>query len=149
MERKVIWWHGAHSTHRHLYHIVFTPKYRHAVLQRSLVKRLHQLWYECCKVNKWYIHELQVLPDHVHILIQLPPTITVAKAVQYLKGGTSKVIRQEYPELKEFLWGDSLWQDGYFSETVGRANEEAMRQYIQKQWEQESGHKPRPLGRGD
>jgi putative transposase len=118
---------------------VFVPKYRRAVLRRKLVKRLFQLWYECCKVNKWYIHELQVLPDHVHMLIQLPPTVTVSKAVQYLKGGTSHVIRREYPELEEWLWGDSLWQDGYFAETVGRGTEEAMRRYIQKQWEQEPG----------
>lgn len=142
MERALIWWHGAHSTHRHLYHIVFVPKYRKAVLRGAIIKRLQQLWFECCQVNKWYIHELEVLPDHVHILIQLPPNISVSKAVQYLKGGTSKVIRQEYPELEEWLWGDSLWQDGYFSETVGRKNEEAMRQYIQKQWEQEKGTSP-------
>jgi len=76
------------------------------------------------------------------MLIQLPPTIKVSQAVQFLKGGTSKVIRQEYPELEEWLWGDSLWQDGYFSETVGRKNEEAMREYIQKQWDQEKGPSP-------
>ena len=137
MPNKVIWWHGAHSTHRLLYHIVFVPKYRRAVLRGKLTRRIYQLWYECCQVNKWYIHELQILPDHVHMLIQLPPTITPAKAIQYLKGGSSRVIRREYPELEEWLWGDALWQDGYFAETVGRTNEEAMRQYIRKQWEAE------------
>ena len=142
MERRLIWWHGAHSTHRHLYHIVFVPKYRKAVLHGKLTKRLLQLWFECCKVNKWYIHEIEILPDHLHMLIQLPPNIAVSKAVQYLKGGSSKVIRQEFPELEEWLWGDSLWQDGYFSETVGRKNEEAMREYIRKQWEQEQGPSP-------
>jgi len=55
----------------------------------------------------------------------------------YLKGGTSRVIRKEFPELREFLWGDSLWQDGYFIETVGRIDEKKMRLYIQEQWEQE------------
>lgn len=82
------------------------------------------------------------MPDHVHILIQLPPSIAVSKAVQYLKGGSSKVIRREFPELDEWLWGDSLWQDGYFSETVGRGSEDAMRLYIQKQWEQEPRTSP-------
>jgi putative transposase len=137
MGYSVIWWHGAHTTHRNLYHIVFVPKYRRAVLRGKLVRRLQHLWYECCKINKWYIHELQIMPDHVHILIQLPPRISVSKAVQYLKGGSSKVIRREYPELEEWLWGDSLWQDGSFSETVGRGSEDAMRAYIQKQWERE------------
>src|SRR3989344_2139790 len=134
MERE-IFWKGAHVTYRHLYHLVFIPKYRRKVLQGSLVRRLMGLFYECAEINKWFIHELEVMPDHVHMLIQLPATITVPQAVMYLKGGSSRVIRKEFPELEEFLWGDSLWQDGYFSETVGRANEAVMRNYIKSQWE--------------
>ena len=88
-------------------------------MQRELVRRLQELFYECAEMNKWFIHELEVLPDHVHMLLQLPAKTPVSKAVQNLKGGSSKVIRKEYPELKEFLWGDSLWQDGYFAETTG------------------------------
>ena len=80
---------------------------------------------------------MSIKEDHVHMMIQLPPTTTIAKAAMYLKGGTSKVIRKEFPELKEFLWGDSLWQDGYFAETVGKIDEKAMREYIRRQWEQE------------
>ena len=148
--RDIIWWRGGHTFHRNLYHIVFVPKYRRKVLHRKLAQRLSLLWYECCRMNRWYIHELQILPDHVHMLIQIPPKVSIATAIQYIKGGSSKVIRKEFPELQEFLWGDSLWQDGYFSETVGRANETIMRDYIRKQWEEESKrNKPRPLGRGD
>lgn len=73
------------------------------------------------------------------MLIQLPPRTYTPKAIQYLKGGTSRVIRKEFPELEEFLWGDSLWADGYFIETVGRAAETAMRKYIREQWKQEPG----------
>ena len=93
--------------------------------------------YEAGKINRWFIHELSVKEDHVHMMIQLPPTVIISKAAMYLKGGTSKVIRKEFPELEEFLWGDSLWQDGYFAETVGKIDEEAMREYIRQQWEQE------------
>ena len=78
------------------------------------------------------------MPDHVHMLLQLRPNVPLPQAVQYLKGGTSKIIRKEFPELEEFLWGDSLWADGYFAETVGRANETAMRQYIKSQWAEEA-----------
>ena len=88
------------------------------------------------------------MPDHVHILIQLPPRTQIPLAIQYMKGGTSKVIRKEFPELEEFLWGDSLWADGYFAESVGRASEAAVRRYIREQWAQEPANKPRPLGRG-
>jgi putative transposase len=84
-------------------------------------------------MNRWQIEELSVQKDHVHLLVQLPPKEAVAHAVQLMKGGTSKVIRDEYPELEEFLWGDSLWADGYFAESVGRVTESRIRAYIQNQ----------------
>lgn len=94
--------------------------------------------YECCITNKWFLHEFEILNDHVHIMLQIPPNISVSTTVMYLKGGTSRVIREEFPELKAFLWGDSLWQDGYFAETSGKIDEKKLREYIQKQWEQEN-----------
>lgn len=139
---KTVFWHGGHTVHRLLYHIVFIPKYRRKVLQRELVRRLTGLFYDCCKMNRWYIHELSILPDHVHMLLQLPPRVSVPEAIQYLKGGSSRIIRKEFPELEEFLWGDSLWGDGYFAETVGRASEDAIRTYIRAQWAQEKPPSP-------
>jgi putative transposase len=55
--------------------------------------------------------------------------------VQILKGGTSRIIRQEFPDLEEFLWGDSFWADGYFAETIGNVDEEIVRKYIRDQQE--------------
>lgn len=131
-------WTGAHTVSRLLYHLTFVPKYRRKVLNGKLAQRLQELFYECAKMNDWYIHELEVLPDHVHMLLQLSPKTPVSEAAKWLKGGSSRIIRKEYPELEEFLWGDSLWQDGYFVETVGKATEAVIREYIQKQWERES-----------
>ena len=71
--------------------------------------------------------------DHVHIIIQTPPKDSVAKVVGILKGGTSRVIRAEFPELEEWLWGDSLWADGYFAESVGQVNELVVRNYVRAQ----------------
>ena len=73
------------------------------------------------------------MPDHIHMLVQLKPDMSLAKIVQYFKGGSSKIIRQEFPKLEEFLWGDSFWADGYFAETVGIAQEEMIRRYIKEQ----------------
>ena len=67
------------------------------------------------------------------MIIQLNAADSVAGAVKSLKGGTSRVIRKEYPELEEFLWGDSFWADGYFAETVGTVNEEVIRKYVREQ----------------
>jgi len=79
------------------------------------------------------LSEMSVQEDHVHMLVQISPRESVAEVVKILKGGTSKVVRAEFPELEEFLWGDSLWADGYFAETVGTVDEEVVRKYIKDQ----------------
>ncbi len=124
---------GAHTRHRLLYHIVWIPKYRKRVLKGKIAVRLKRLLYEGCKINDWWISELGVQEDHIHIIIQLNAADSVAGAIQKLKGGTSREIRKEYPELEEFLWGDSFWADGYFAETVGSVNEEVIRKYVRDQ----------------
>lgn len=70
------------------------------------------------------------MEDHIHMIIQIQPSESVAEVVQRLKGGSSKILRKEYPELEEFLWGDSFWSDGYFAESVGKINYEQMKKYI-------------------
>ena len=127
------YWAGGHTTHRLRYHIVFCPKYRKRVLEGRLAARLSELLQEACEVRRWQLHELSIQPDHVHVMIQLPPKDSVAFAAQILKGGSSRVIRQEFPELSEFLWGASLWGDGYFAESTGHVNEEVLRDYIRHQ----------------
>jgi putative transposase len=98
-----------------------------------MVIRLKQLLYQACRINKWWTSELSIQGDHVHLIIQTNPSDSVAEIVQRLKGGTSRVIRKEYPDLEEFLWGDSFWADGYFAETVGNVDEEVVRRYIREQ----------------
>ncbi len=124
---------GAHTTHRLKYHLVWIPKYRKRVLRGPLARRLYELLKQCADMNQWTIDELNVQVDHVHLLVQLSPKEAVAHAMQIMKGGTSKVIRQEFPELDEFLWGDSLWADGYFAESVGQVTEARIKAYIQNQ----------------
>jgi putative transposase len=67
------------------------------------------------------------------MIIQMNPSDSVSEVVQILKGGTSRVIRREFPDLEEFLWGDSFWADGYFAETIGNVDEEIVRKYIRDQ----------------
>jgi len=127
------YWTGAHTKHRLRYHIVWIPKYRKRILRGKLVQRLQSLLYEASEVNRWWIEELSIEPDHIHMLIQFPPDVSLSKVVQRLKGGTSRMIRLEFPELKEFLWGDSFWADGYFAETVGIQDDEMIKKYIRDQ----------------
>ena len=127
------YWQGSQSTHRLMYHLVWIPKYRKRVLGGKIASRLEELLYECADMNRWKIQELNIQQDHVHMLIQMHPDVSVSRMIQLFKGMTSKVIREEFPDLKEFLWGKSFWSDGYFAETVGQISEARIREYIQNQ----------------
>ena len=124
---------GSSTKHRILIHLVFCPKYRRRVLKGKISIRLKQLFTQACEINDWSIEELNIQSDHTHMLIQINPRESISNVVKIIKGGSSRVIRQEYPELEEFLWGDSFWSDGYFAESIGSKNEEVMRNYIKNQ----------------
>jgi len=127
------YWTGAHCKYRLMYHLVWIPKYRKRLLYGPVAKRLKELFEQCAEINGWRIHELNIQPDHIHMLVQLKQDIAVSKAVQLFKGGSSKKIREEFPQMEEFLWGTSFWADGYFAETVGQLNEAKIREYIKNQ----------------
>jgi putative transposase len=127
------YWTGAHTKHRLKYHLVWIPKYRKRVLRGKIAKTIREMFYECAQIHTWTIEELNIRLDHVHMLVQISPDISLSKVLQYFKGGSSKIIRKEYPELEEFLWGDSFWADGYFAETVGQTQEEIIKKYIREQ----------------
>ena len=127
------YWTGSHTKHRLMYHLVWLPKYRKRLLEGPVERRLKELFFECAEVNGWEIFELNIQKDHVHIIVQLKQTISVSQAVQRFKGGSSRVIREEFPELKEFLWGKNFWAEGYFAETVGRVAEDAIKEYVKNQ----------------
>ena len=135
MMKQKKYWSGAHTKHRMLYHIVWIPKYRKRILDGAIAQRVKELVEECADVNRWKINELNIQRDHVHMLIQLRPDVSVSKVVQLFKGKSSYMIRKEFPHLKEFYWGksDSFWSDGFFVETVGQVSEERIKEYIRNQ----------------
>lgn len=128
-----LYWTGAHTTHRLRYHLVWIPKYCKRVLTGSAAVRLDALLRQACEVRRWGLEEMSIQADHVHLLVQARPSETVSGVVQCLKGGTSRVLRAEFPDLEEYLWGDSFWADGYFVETVGKVDEATIRDYIRQQ----------------
>ena len=74
-------------------------------------------------------------PDHVHLLISVPPSISLSKAVQYIKGKSSRKLLQEFEVLQKKYWGQHLWARGYFAVTVGNVNTEDVQRYIEQQEE--------------
>jgi putative transposase len=127
------YWRGSQTKHRLMYHLVWIPKYRKRVLRGKIAERIKDLLYECADLQRWKIEELNIQADHIHLLVQMNPNVSVSRMVQLFKGMTSKVVREEFPELKEFLWGKSFWSDGYFAETSGQINEDRIREYIRNQ----------------
>jgi len=126
-------WRGGHTRHKLQYHLVWIPKYRKRVLRGKIAYRLKGLLYDACRMNRWWIGRINIQIDHVHLLIQLQADDSVAEVVRILKGGTSKIIRKEFPELEEFLWGDSFWANGYFAESIGSVDEAVIKKYIDEQ----------------
>jgi putative transposase len=127
------YWTGAHTKHCLRYHLVWIPKYRRRVLTGAIAHRLHELLHQAAEVNRWRIHELSIQPDHVHLLLQIHADDCLKDVMQRLKGGTSRLLRLDFPDLEEFLWGKSFWAQGYFAETVGTTQERVIRQYIRNQ----------------
>ena len=128
-----MYWVGAHTKHRVMYHIVWLPKYRKRVLKGVIAKRIRELLYECADANRWRIDELNIQQDHVHMIVQLRPDVSVSWAVQLFKGKSSRIMRREFPELTEFFWGKSFWCEGFFVETVGHVDLAKIRDYVRNQ----------------
>jgi len=124
---------GSHSKYRLMIHLVWVPKYRKRILKGKLASRIEELLKLCAEANRWKILELSIQPDHVHVVVQFVPTISVCKMVQLFKGKSSKIIREEFPELEESYWGDSFWADGYFAETAGKCDINVVLDYVKNQ----------------
>lgn len=113
------------------YHVVWCPKYRRKVLTGEIEKRLKELIEETAAGINAEIFELEIMPDHVHLLIEVDPQYGINKAVRHIKGVSSHVLRSEFPSLKSRL--PTLWTTSYFVSTVGGAPLSIIKQYIENQ----------------
>ena len=124
---------GSHSVYDIEYHLIWVTKYRYKVLGGNISKRLRELIRQGCEARNITIVQGSIGKDHVHLLISCPPSLAPSKIVQYLKGRASRLIQEEFPELKKRYWGQHLWGRGYFCATVGSVTEETIRKYIENQ----------------
>ena len=115
------------------YHLVWTTKYRYKVLNGKIAERTREIIRKECKSLDVTIIKGAISKEHVHILISCPPSISVSKIVQQIKGKTSKVLLSEYKILKQRYWGQHLWAPGYFCRSVGTITEKVIKEYIENQ----------------
>ena len=113
------------------YHVVWCPKYRRKVLTGKIEVRLKELIQETCLELQSELIELEIMPDHVHLLIDVDPQFGVHKVIKRIKGRTSKILRKEFKELTTKL--PTLWSNSYFISTVDEPPLAIIKQYIQSQ----------------
>ena len=113
------------------YHVVWCPKYRRPVLVDGVDVRLKAILQEVARERQAEIIELEVMPDHVHLLVEVDPQFGIHRLVKLMKGRSSRLLRQEFPWLTSRL--PTLWSHSYFCSTVGGAPLEVIKQYVEGQ----------------
>lgn len=113
------------------YHVVWCPKYRRRVLVDGVDERFKQIAQEVAQELHFEIIEMEIMPDHVYMLLEVDPQFGIHKAVKRLKGRSSHDLRKEFPWLNKRL--PTLWTNSYFVSTVGGAPLSIMKQYIENQ----------------
>ena len=113
------------------YHVVWTPKYRRQVLIQGVDRRLKKILREVAVERQAEIIELEIMPDHVHLLVEIDPQYGIHRLIRQMKGRSSRLLRREYGWLRSRL--PTLWSNSYFVSTVGGAPLSIIRQYIENQ----------------
>ena len=123
--------HHSHGYGQCTYHIVLVPKYRHRIfMDAKLKKRCEELLLQTAANNGFFVHELQVASDHVHIFLGIKPTQSVSAAIRLLKCNTARALFEEYPRLKERFRKGHLWSEGKFYRSIGQVTAETIQHYI-------------------
>ena len=127
------------------YHIVWTPKYRYKVLKGIVAQDVHNCVHIYCGRLGCEIVELNVQPDHVHLLVKVPPKIPISELMGTLKGKTALRLFSRFPYLKQRpYWGNHFWAKGYCVDTVG-LDAEMVRKYVKYQDDQDKRHDPQNM----
>ena len=128
--------HLTHSTYRCQYHIVFAPQYRRKVIYGQLRADIGQILRKLCEQKGVEIIEANAMPDHIHMLVSIPPHISISQFMGYIKGKSTLMIFDRHANLKYKYGSRHFWCRGYYVDTVGR-NEKVIKEYIKNQTEED------------
>ena len=123
----------AHAVYDCKYHLVWITKYRKPALRGEIGLRLRELIRQTCATLDVQIVSGHVAVDHVHMLVSVPPKVSVSDLMQRLKGRSSRKMLEEFGELNRQFWGRHLWARGYFAVSSGNVTDEVIKQYIESQ----------------
>jgi putative transposase len=119
-----------HRVHLIVYHLIWCPKRRKAILVGSIAQDLERLILQKCETRGWKVLQLAIQPEHVHLFVQVFPADSAAEVVKEIKGLTSHELRAKYPVLHKL---PSLWTRSYFAASAGNVSQEAIQRYIAAQ----------------
>ncbi len=122
---------GSHTVFDLKFHLVWTTKYRYRVMSEKIAPRTRDILSQVCQELDAAIVKGHLSPDHVHMLVSIPPHLPVSKLMQHLKGVSSRKLQMEFKELRSKYWGRHIWARGYFCATVGSVTDEQIKQYIE------------------
>ena len=122
---------GAHTVYDIKYHVVWVTKYRYKILQGEIALRARDVIREICEQREIIIIQGHVSQDHIHLLVSVPPHLSVSEVMQYIKGKSSRKLQQEYPSLRKRYWGQHLWARGYYCVSSGTVTDEMIKAYIE------------------
>ena len=128
--------HTAHSSYRCEYHVVFAPKYRRKVIYNEIKKDIGEILRKLCNEMKVEIIEAEACPDHIHMLVSIPPYMSVAQFMGTLKSKSTLMIFDRHANLKYKYGNRNFWCRGYYVDTVGK-NEKMIKDYIRNQLEED------------
>ena len=125
---------GRHVVYNLHVHLVFVAKYRRKVFTKEILDDMRGIFESVCTDFEAQLVEFDGEDDHVHLLVNYPPKVSISKLVNSLKGVSSRMIRKKnYPSIKQKLWGGALWSPSYFAGSCGGAPITIIRQYIEQQ----------------
>ena len=124
---------SSHCTYDIKYHIVWITKYRKPVLTGKIAERTRELIRGTRQRNEVEILAGHVSKDHIHLLVSVPPHLSVSRLAQYIKGYSSRKLLMESKELNKQYWGKHLWARGYFAASSGNVTDEVISEYIKHQ----------------
>ena len=128
---------GSHTVYDIKYHFVWITKYRYPVLTGAVALRARELLRQGCEANNLRILKGSVGKDHIHMLLSCATTMAPSEIAQKLKGRTSRILQEEFPELRKRYWGQHMWGRGYFCGTVGEVDQKTIENYIEHQGEED------------
>lgn len=134
----------AHATYECKYHLVWCPKYRFRILTGDVGQSVRDLIRQLCEWRKFDIVAGNVMSDHIHIVLSIPPKYSVSDAVGFIKGKSAIKMFDKHSDLKKRYWGRHFWARGYCVSTVG-LNEEQIKKYVEDQLEHDRKLEERKL----